>query len=341
MTSDHSQTRTFRPKLLCLISPLVILVQIQAAGKSVGEINRLLTQGLQERERDRHDQAIQAFSAALELKPDGRTAAELHGQRGGAYLDKGAVTEAMADAETAIRLAPGYFRGYQVRGRVYLDRKQFDRALHDVNTALKLAPHFGQLYNNRGNIFRAKGQRRRAIQDFSEAIRRNPETIDGYVNRGGSYAIIGECDKAIIDLNRALQINSRDSFAYYNRGLGYECKRNYHLALADFSKANELAPHDPDTLNWIAWLKATSPHDVLRNGKEALTASLEACQLANFKDADYLDSLAAAYAENGDFDQAIRYITKALGMKVDSNDRKDFQKRLALYRDRKPYRQTE
>jgi tetratricopeptide (TPR) repeat protein len=116
---------------------------------------------------------------------------------------------------------------------------------------------------------------------------------------------------------------------------------NYHLAVADFSKANELAPHDPDTLNWIAWLKATNPHEVLRNGKEALTASLEACQLTSFKNAGYLDTLAAAYAENGDFDQATHYITKAIGMKVDVNERKDFQTRLALYRDREPYRQTE
>lgn len=311
-----------------------------AAEKSVEEINRLLLQGREEMRQDKFDQAIRTFSAALDLKPTGELAAEIYGQRAGAYVDKKVLDKAMADGETAVRLAPKYFRGYQVRGRVYRLRKQFDRALYQFDTALTLAPNFAQIYNNRGNVFVDKDQPKRAIQDFSEAIHRAPESIDGYVNRGGSYVTLGEFDKAIVDLNRAVQLDPRDSASYYYRGLAYEGKKNHQAALADFSKANEFSPRDPEFLNWIAWLRATSPHDDVRNGKEALTPGLKACELTNFKTAEYLDTLAAAYAENGDFDQAIRYLTKALGMKINSSDRKEFQQRLALYHARKPYRET-
>ena len=58
-----------------------------------------------------------------------------------------------------------------------------------------------------------------------------------------------------------------------------------------------------------------------------------------WKDADYLDTLAAAWAKAGDFDEAIKWQEKALGMlaKNDDQNRKDFQARLTLYRAKKPY----
>jgi tetratricopeptide (TPR) repeat protein len=247
----------------------------------------------------------------------------------------------MADGEAAVRVAPNYFRGYQVRGRVYRLRKEFVRALGEFDRAMKLAPDFVQLYNNRGNVFSEMGREERAIQDFSEAIRRAPGTIDGYVNRGGSYLAIGMFEKAIADLDHALRIDPRDGDSYFNRGLAHSGKRDFPAAIADYTKANELSAHDPAILNSIAWLKATCPVDSVRNGKEAVQASLEACQLTNFKDLNRIDTLAAAYAEAGDFDRAIEYMTKILGGKTDSTDRKKFETRLALYRDRKPYRDLE
>jgi Tfp pilus assembly protein PilF len=308
------------------------------AEKSVEEINRLLLQGRQEDREDKFDRAILTFSAALKLNPTGQVAAEIHGERGGAYADKGDLDKAMADAETAVRLAPQYFRGYQVRGRVCRLRKQFDRALQEFNLALKLAPRFAQLYNNRGNLFGDKRELRRAIQDYNEAIRLAPGVMDGYVNRGGAYVVIGEFDHAIADLDRAIRIDPRHASAYYNRAMAHKGKNDPLSALADYTKANELSPHDPATLNSIAWLRATCPVDSVRNGKEAVQASLEACQLTNFKDLNRIDTLAAAYAEAGDFDRAIEYMTKILDGETDSTDRKKFESRLALYRDRKPYR---
>jgi tetratricopeptide (TPR) repeat protein len=315
--------------------------QVRAEEKTVEDVNRLIGQGRREVQQKQYARAIVTFSAALQTNPDARTAAEIHGERGGAYVDKGELDKAMADGEAAVRLAPGYFRGYQVRGRVYRHRKEFDRALAEFGKALKLAPDFAQLYNNRGNVFSDKGEEERAIQDFSEAIRRAPGTIDGYVNRGGSYIAIGQFDKAIVDLDQAIRIDPRDSDSYLNRGIAHRKKQDYRSAMADYVRANELAPRDPDILNAIAWLKATCPIDGFRNGKEALEASLEACGLTGFKNANKLDTLATAYAEVGDFDRAIQYMTKLLDMKIDSTDRKEFVERRALYRNRKPYRDIE
>ena len=309
-----------------------------AFGATADDISRLLLQGRNQDRQDRYDDAIRTFSAALALNPDARMAAELHGERGGAYVDKGDLIKAIADAEAAVRLAPNYFRGYQVRGRVFRHRKQFDRALSEFNTALKLAPDFAQLYNNRGNLFSDKSQHQRAIQDFSEAIRRAPQSPDGYINRGGSYAQIGQLDKAIADFSQAIRIDPRSTHAYLNRAMVSVRKHDYRLGIADYEKANQLSPRDSATLNSIAWWKATCPIDSLRNGKEAVAAALEACRLTSFKRPNEVDTLAAAYAEAGDFHHAIEYTTKALGMNPDPKNRKEFEKHLVLFRNRKPYR---
>jgi tetratricopeptide (TPR) repeat protein len=338
MKIQCSPTRVLIVAVLILATGAGPFAQVTAAEKTAGDISRLLAQGRLEVRQRKYDQVIQTFSGALQMNPDPKTAAEIYGERGGVYADKGELDKAMADGEAAVRVAPNYFRGYQVCGRVHRRRKEFDRALVDFDKAMKLAPDFVQLYINRGNVFSDMGREERAIQDYSEAIRRAPGSIDGYVNRGGSYVVLQQFDKAIADLDHALRINPRDGDSYYNRALAHAGKRNYAAAIADYTTANEFSPHDPATLNSIAWLRATCSIDSVRNGQEAVRASLEACQLTNFKDLNRIDTLAAAYAEAGDFERAIEYMTKILGEKIDSTDRKKYEARLALYRNRKPYR---
>jgi tetratricopeptide (TPR) repeat protein len=249
----------------------------------------------------RYDQAIQTFTEALAMKRNDRLAAEIHGELGGVWVEKGALDKAMAEGEAAVRLAPNYFRGYQVRGRVYRHRKQFSSALAEFDRAMQLAPNFAQLYNNRGNVFSDQGQERRAIQDFTEAIRRAPRTLDGYVNRGGSYIQIKEFDRALADLNQAIRLVPSDSDSYNNRGLAHMGKGDYRRALADFRRAAELSPRDPAIL----------------------------------------DSMAEAYAELGDFDAAIRQLNKALTMKMARSNRTRVERRLARYREHKHFRNVE
>ncbi|MGH7194615.1 MAG: hypothetical protein ACREJM_13945, partial [Candidatus Saccharimonadales bacterium] len=92
------------------------------------------------------------------------------------------------------------------------------------------------------------------------------------------------------------------------------------------------------TLNNAAWRMATSPDERYLNGERAVELATEACELTEWKRAADIDTLAAAYAEAGDFEEAIRWQMKAVELSVEQSMKKEAQARLELYREHRPYR---
>jgi Flp pilus assembly protein TadD len=94
-------------------------------------------------------------------------------------------------------------------------------------------------------------------------------------------------------------------------------------------------------LNDLAWILATAPDDRLRNGAEAVTLAERACHVSDFEEAQFIGTLAAAYAEAGRFENAIRAGEKAKAMAAAAGQKELVEKNrqlLELYRAGKPYR---
>jgi tetratricopeptide (TPR) repeat protein len=157
-----------------------------------------------------------------------------------------------------------------------------------------------------------------------------------YNNRGIAYGEKGQYDQAILDLNKAIEINPRYDKAYNNRGIVYRLKGQYGQAISDFNKAIEINPKDAEAYNNLAWLFATTKAPGFRNGKKAVELALKACELSDWRNAGYLDTLAAAYARVGDFDNAVKWQEKALESPQLAGT-SEFQQRLNFYRERKPW----
>ena len=98
-------------------------------------------------------------------------------------------------------------------------------------------------------------------------------------------------------------------------------------------------PDDPATLNSLAWLRATCPADAIRDGVLAVADATRACELTGHAVAGYLDTLAAAHAEAGQFGAAVRWQEKVVAM-TPPDQRDEYERRLALYRNDKPFRDT-
>jgi tetratricopeptide (TPR) repeat protein len=127
--------------------------------------------------------------------------------------------------------------------------------------------------------------------------------------------------------------------AQLNRGWAYELKGDYKKAAADYADILNLRPADALALNNLAWLRASCPDAKYRDGKEAVKLAKQVCELSGNREGTYLDTCAAALAEAGDFAAAVKSQELALedgGFAKKHGD--DAQKRLQLYKDKKPFR---
>jgi len=149
-----------------------------------------------------------------------------------------------------------------------------------------------------------------------------------------------EYDKAIEDFDAAIRVDPKHAMARCNRGMARRKKLDYPGALADLDEALRLEANSRSALNEKAWLLATCPDETIRDGKEAVADATKACEKAAWKDANLIDTLAAAYAELGFFEQATRYQQEAIDKAPSGSPaRKTYASRLALYRKKQPYRE--
>jgi len=113
----------------------------------------------------------------------------------------------------------------------------------------------------------------------------------------------------------------------------------YELALDIFDAVLNNNEKNDGALNSRAWLLATCPDKKIRNGNRAVIDASLSCKLTNWKEDDLLNTLAAAHAEAGEFEQAIKWQKEAISLLKVESQRADWESRLALYREGKPYRE--
>jgi tetratricopeptide (TPR) repeat protein len=151
----------------------------------------------------------------------------------------------------------------------------------------------------------------------------------------------GNLDGAIAALTQAIELDPKLAPAYYNRGLFYQIKHDYAKAIADFNEAIEINPNLAPAYNNLAWIYATNPDSSFRNGKKALELATKACELTQYGKVEDVESLAAACAETGDFDSAVRWQKVIITMPGVEPETVGIAKaRLALYVAHKPFHES-
>jgi tetratricopeptide (TPR) repeat protein len=192
------------------------------------------------------------------------------------------------------------------------------------------------VYNFRGAAYLQAGEIDKALADFDASISGDPEWGSAYLNRGKLLLQKGDLDGAQKDLTAATTLppakNAGPALSY--RGQVRQKRGDYAGALADFRGA---VKEDKSYQSSLAWLLATCPDSGVRNGEEAMEIAERIVRKEDSSAAR--DTLAAAYAETGRFDDAMREEGQAIAIfKGAPAGAAALKARLALYRSGKPYR---
>jgi serine/threonine-protein kinase len=314
--------------------------------------------------------AIEDCDAAMRLD-SGRT--DVYGMRAVAHGRSGNTPMAMLDFEVALRCdpdnAPKYLCG---RARLHLELEQYDAVVRDTTTALALDESHSPAIELRAMAYAKQKNYAAGEADFrslrdreprnpmallglglmlseqkrwadcrdaaDEIIAKMPTMANGYELRGMCHENLGDYPAAIADFERSIAMNPRSTLGLQLRAGVFLKQGEWAKAIADHQKAFTVDPDDNDAINHLAWVRATVPIDVMRDGPLAVELATRACEQTDFQNAGTLDTLAASYANVGDFDKAVAFAEKAVSLAMGDVDRTAFSERLELFRQKQPYR---
>lgn len=284
-----------------------------------------------------------SLAAILYMRYDRSIETKLHRARMALYRDDfDEVISRCTDMIEAHRNnAPAYF----LRGQAYEYKQDYKSALADYDAVIGLVSPNSYVYLHRAYVHLMLRDFDRCIADCDYVIQVSPNESKAYGYRGDAYYRQGKIDQAMADYSKEIQFNSSSLEGHARLAQCYARKGDYEKAVNNFQVAIRIDPAFDEALRDLAWLRATCPDVKFRNGEEAVRLARKACEVTEWKDRECLDALAAAYAENGDFDQAIEWEKKAIELSALPQDSRNWEswrskarERLKLYQQHKPYR---
>jgi len=288
---------------------------------------------------DKYDEALPHVEKAIQVKPDSSLGYTL---RARLKVLKGDIDGALTDLDQAIKNDPKDVQALVIRARLHLTQDNIAAAKDDVQRVLIIVPGLTQGVLLRSLIYAEEGRLGDAIADVQSLLKLDPKNVAWRLQLAGYYIKDRRPSKAIDIFTTILAEDEDDFLARQARADTLLSVGKHTEAIADFEILLKQQPKNDGVLNNFAWVLATSPDDKLRDGPRAIKLATEACDVTEYKKPHILSTLAAAYAETGDFDTAAKWSGKAveLGAKDKEVD-EQLKKELESYQQKKPWRERQ
>jgi serine/threonine protein kinase/tetratricopeptide (TPR) repeat protein len=252
-----------------------------------------------------------ALAAAQQAQQLNDKLPEVHATLGGVYRATGKYSEAVAELNRALALAPNSDDFYRRLGTTYLDSGNTSQALVAFQKAIQLNPYYWVNQNALGVAYAHQGDYAKALQAFQQVQAIEPDIVAGYENIGNIYLQQGKYQESIPYFQKAIQIEPYFS-TYSNLGTSYFFLKQYANAVEAFEKAAALNPNDTQTMvNLADAYRGAGQQDKARTTyQQAISVGFKELQ-TNPQNADVKAEIALSYAKVGNASEAQNFIRQA------------------------------
>jgi tetratricopeptide (TPR) repeat protein len=307
------------------------------------------------------DEAIQLLSKQID-KDDENGA--LYRWRGRANMMNDDKEKALADLNKALELNKRDAEALLMRGRIYLFQDEIEKANRDISDSLLIEPDSVEGVLLRSLIAAEEERYSDAIADMELLVRADPSNRSWIMQLSSYYQLDDRPRLSIRLLDELLRDRPDDWQALRLRGDAKLSIGEHVAAVKDYQQAidaleKERSEEDADDeeansqysglLNNLSWVLSTSPNDKVRDGERALELALKACEVTDYEASHILSTLAAAYAEMGDFEEARQWAKKAVDRAKEQEaetpgsdyQSEQLQQELESYQEEKPWREEQ
>jgi tetratricopeptide (TPR) repeat protein len=237
-----------------------------------------------------------------------------------ALLQKGQPDAAAALLRQVLSIDPDRAEPHNHLGDVLLGQGEFAQAQAQFQAALALQPDFAEAHFNLGRVLWEKGQAAPAQAQFEETLKLKPNDAEAHDYLGNALLQAGRTEAAAVQFQKAVELQPDDADAQNLLGATLLQTGQTAEAIRHWQTAVQLQPDNVQTLNNLAWVLATGPQAALRNGGQSVTLAQHANELTGRANPSILRTLAAAYAEAGNFPAAVQAAQTAAQLAAAQNN---------------------
>jgi len=240
-------------------------------------------------------------------------------------------------------MQPNFWDADYNLGSALLRKGQVDEAIFYCEKAIVMEPNDPDAQVALANALFQKKRIDDAIVHYQKAVTLRPDYFLARYGLGHALLEKGELGAAIEHCQAALLIRPDNAECHTILGIALDEKGQSVEAIQHYEKALEISPQSVSALNNLAWLLATSHNERLRNGARAIQLARQADQLSQGANALVLRTLAAGYAEAGQFGKAIESARAAIDVAQAQGDNslaETLKQEIALYELALPYREA-
>ena len=223
-----------------------------------------------------------------------------------AYLEKGRTDDAIAVARQAVDRHAHSAHAHGVLGAAYTRNGNLSEALQHLQKAAELDPKLPRVHFNLANTLAQRGQLTEAISEYETELNNYPGFAEGHNNLANALLRAGRPDEALEHLQTALTLNPNYPEARNNLAIVLSQKGRMSEAVAEWNKTLAIDPNNLEAECNLGWVLSTFRDSTVRNGARAVELTQRALRISDGKNARIWRLAAAAYAEAGQFDNAIK-----------------------------------